>query len=358
MKKQKPLNFIISGIQQIGIGVENVPEAWKWYRNAFGQDIRIFEDASTAQLMLPYTGGKPRERFAVLAINMNGGSGFEIWQYTQRKPQPANFQVQVGDLGIFACRIKTKDVEASYNEYKEKGYKLLSEIESDPNDIEFFFVEDPYGNIFQITRSTNWFYDDKHLTGGTNGVMIGVRDIDKSIEFYSSILGYNELVYDVKGTFPSFSGLPGGNHTFRRALLKTGSKRKGAFSQMFGSSKIELVQVLDRDPVKIFKDRLWGDLGFIHLCFDINGIADLRKHCENKGFPFTVDSSNSFDMGEASGHFAYIEDPDGTLIEFVETHKIPILKKLGWYLDLTKRNPSKPLPYWLIRTLRFNRVRK
>jgi len=34
-------------------------------------------------------------------------------------------------------------------------------------------------------------------------------------------------------------------------------------------------------------------------------------------------------MGEASGHFAYVEDPDGTLIEFVETHKIPIIKKLG-----------------------------
>ena len=33
-------------------------------------------------------------------------------------------------------------------------------------------------------------------------------------------------------------------------------------------------------------------------------------------------------MGEAAGHFSYIQDPDGTLIEFVETHKVPILKKL------------------------------
>jgi len=52
----------------------------------------------------------------------------------------------------------------------------------------------------------------------------------------------------------------------------------------------------------------------------------LKKECEEAGFHFTVDSAESFDMGEAAGHFSYIEDPDGTLIEFVETHKIPIIK--------------------------------
>ena len=70
-------------------------------------------------------------------------------------------------------------------------------------------------------------------------------------------------------------------------------------------------------------------------------MAALKKECEDLGHPFTVDSANSFDMGEAAGHFSYIEDPDGTLIEFVETHKIPIFKKIGWYLDLTKRDASK-----------------
>ena len=35
--------------------------------------------------------------------------------------------------------------------------------------------------------------------------------------------------------------------------------------------------------------------------------------------------AESFTMGDAGGHFTYIEDPDGYLIEFVETHKIPII---------------------------------
>ena len=46
----------IIGIQQIGIGVKNMREAWSWYKKAFGMDIRVFEDDAVAALMLPYTG--------------------------------------------------------------------------------------------------------------------------------------------------------------------------------------------------------------------------------------------------------------------------------------------------------------
>ena len=47
----------------------------------FGMDCRIFEDEAEAKLMLPYTGGEPRSRHAVLALNLQSGGGFEIWQY-------------------------------------------------------------------------------------------------------------------------------------------------------------------------------------------------------------------------------------------------------------------------------------
>ena len=62
-------------------------------------------------------------------------------------------------------------------------------------------------------------------------------------------------------------------------------------------------------------------------------------------------------MGEAKGRFAYTEDPDGTLIEVVETLKLPIVAKLNIYLDLQKRSPDKPLPDWMLKALRFSRVK-
>ena len=124
-----------------------------------------------------------------------------------------------------------------------------------------------------------------------------------------------------------------------------------------GPSEIELIQVLNKTPRKIFEGRDWGDRGYIHLCFDINGMDELKALCESKGFPFTVDSANSFDMGEAAGRFSYIEDPDGSLIEFVETHKLPIMKKLGWYKNLKNRDPKKPLPDWMLKAMWYTRVK-
>ena len=77
---------VISGIQQIGIGNTDVVQTTEWYRRYFGMDIMVFDDEATADLMLPYTGGKPHDRRAILSLSMRGGGGFEIWQYTSRTP--------------------------------------------------------------------------------------------------------------------------------------------------------------------------------------------------------------------------------------------------------------------------------
>jgi catechol 2,3-dioxygenase-like lactoylglutathione lyase family enzyme len=353
---------IISGIQQIGIGVSNVHEAWNWYREHFGMDIRIFEDAATAELMLSYTGGKPRKRHAALTMNLQGGGGFEIWQYIDRTPVKPLEEIQAGDLGIYVTKIKTRKVRQAYEAFKAKNLNVNG-LSTGPDGKEHFFVRDPYNNLFQVVEGHSWFRFEKDKpTGAAYGAIIGVSDIEKSREVYSGILGYDTVVYDKEGVFEDLKSLPGGDKTFRRVLLSQSKPVAGSFSRILGSSVMELIQVTNRKPEKIFKDRFWGDLGFIHICYDIKGMEALRSECENKGFAFTVDSTNSlktatFDMGEAAGHFAYIEDPDGTLIEFVETDKIPILKKLGWYLDLRKRDPKKPLPDWILKTLKFGRVR-
>jgi len=355
---------IISGIQQIGIGVKNVEEAWKWYRQNFGMDIKIFDDATVAELMLPYTGNKPQERHAALALNLQGGGGFEIWQYTKRTPLAPQYDIQIGDLGIYAAKIKSNNVAKAYENFKQKGLNLLGEIHNDKAGNPFFFLKDPFGNIFQIVHDTTIFRNEKKLTGGPAGAIIGVSNIEKALKVYSDILGYNSVIFEEEGIFDDLAELPGGkNQRFKRILLKNSNKLQGSFSKLFGQSSIELIEVLDRKPEKIYKDRFWGDLGFIHLCYDINGMKDLQKECEDKGFPFTVDSNlnpasnKSFDMGEAAGHFSYIEDPDGTLIEFVETHKLPIIKKIGWFLDLRKRDPKKHLPNRIINAMRFSRIR-
>ena len=347
--------YIISGIQQVGIGVADVNAGFKWYNNHFGMDIPIFEEAAEANLMLPYTGGTPHKRHAILAINIKGGGGFEIWQYTSRTPQPPAFKPQLGDLGLFCAKIKTDNINSTYEFLKSQNVKFLGGITESPIGKKHFFLEDPYGNLFEIIEDTNWFARGLKHTGGPVGMMIGVSDLEQSIKFYSDILGYDKVLYKEEKSFDDLSVLPGGAVTAKRAILTHSKERVGPFAPLLGNSYIELIEAKNYSPRKIFENRFWGDLGFIHLCFDIKNMAALKKKCEASGHPFTIDGGAGFEMGEAAGHFTYIEDPDGALIEFVETKKIPIMKKFGWYLDLKKRKPEKPLPRWMLKALKFNR---
>lgn len=354
--------YVISGIQQIGIGVMNVKEAWNWYIKQFGMDCRIFEDEAEAKLMLPYTGGEPRSRHAVLALNLQSGGGFEIWQYKGREPVKIKEEIRIGDLGIIACKIKVKNIQDTLSDFQKNGIAVPEVTSADPAGNRTFFMNDPYGNIFQLVEATDWFMNENKHTGGSYGAVIGVSDIDKARVIYSEILGYDKVVYDATGFFSDLAGLPGGESEFRRVLLRRSDPFAGPFSKVLGNSELELVSSTGKPGRKIYDNRFWGDPGFIHLCFDMRGMDELKSFCESKGYPFTVDSKkshqgNSFDMGEAAGHFSYIADPDGTLIEFVETHKMPILKKLGLYFDMRKRDPKKSLPSWMLKTLKFSRVK-
>lgn len=351
------MGYIISGIQQVGIGVTDAEKAWTWYRRNFGMDVPVFKDSATATLMTRYTGDHAENRYAILAMNMQGGGGFEIWQFTSRSPKKSDIQHLLGDTGVFAVKVKTRDIQAAYERLKSNGVKFLSAVESSPDGRKHFYLIDPFDNIFEVVESKSWFRKDRAVTGGVAGVVIGVTNVDKALKLYRDILGYSEVIYDGSKKFDDFKGVPGGSEGFRRIILRSNKNRKGAFSRLLGDTELELVECKTRKVNKIFHNRYWGDLGYIHVCFDINGMAGLQEQCKQANFSFTVDSRDSFDMGKAAGHFSYCEDPDGTLIEFVETHKIPIFEKIGWYLNIKNRNPDKPLPDWMLGMLSLNRVK-
>jgi len=344
------MSDLISGIQQVGIGVQNAQEAFNWYNKTLGLNVPLFDDVAEATLMTRYTKGNIRQRRAILALNMAGGGGAEIWQSNKPEPLAADFEPQIGDLGIFAVKIKCSDV-------KQFAVCQQCTTTQSPEGKPTTWLKDNYGNQLQIVQDNSWFKPKESITGGILGVIIGVSDIDKALKLYKDVLQISELVYDKTGNFDDLKELNADKKQFRRVLLKKPMNNTGAFSRLLGNVEIELVQTLEGPTKTIFEGRSWGDLGFIHVCFDTLDMDTLKKKCEANCFPFTVDSDNTFDMGEAGGRFTYLEDPDGTLIEFVETHRVPILKKIGWYLNLKKRKTQKPLPDWMVSTMGWGKVK-
>ena len=342
--------MLISGIQQLGVGVLDVRTSFSWYKSHFGATVAVFDEAAVADRMLPYTHGEARMRHAILAVNMRGGGGFEIWQYTEREPVAAKFQIEVGDLGIFAGKLKCADAHVARAFLLRRGADLPGEVTHRPDHRSSFWVRDLYGNPYEVVEDPTHFTKRDHPIGGVFGAVIGCSDIERSRAFYGNVLGYDQLVFDTREA-GGLASLPGGERSVRRMVLRPSQARKGAFAPLLGPSEIELVETPGHAGRRIFEGRDWGDQGFIHLCFDVRGMDELSSLSAKHGSPFTVDTGESFDMGDAAGRFAYCEDPDGALIEFVETHKLPILKKLGWGLDLRKRPEDKALPNWMLRAL-------
>ncbi len=347
---------VICGLQQVGIGVKDANESWKWYRAHFGIDIPVVADEGVAERMLPYTGGKPQPRFAILAVSLQGGGGLEIWEPRGRELNYPAQQPRLGDLGIFIAKIKSRDVKATFEEFSRKGLRLLGELTTFAG-IHHFYMQDPWDNILEIVEDPYVMVPSKQFTtGGSFGAVLGVSDMDRSVAFYGKLLGYDKVLADETGVFKDMECLPGGSRKVRRVLLAHSKPFEGPLSELMGPSQLELVQALEEPVVKLYENRYWGDPGYIQICFDVRNMESVRADCEALGHPFVCDSGVDFDMGDANGHFTYIEDPDGTLIEFVETFRIPVVKKIGFYIDFTKRDDRRPLPRWMIKALRFLRV--
>ena len=348
---------VICGLQQVGVGVKSADETWKWYRENFGLDIPILADEGVAERMLPYTGGKPQPRYAILAVSLQSGGGMEIWEPRGRELNYPPEAPKLCDLGIFMAKIKSRDIAATYDDFTRKGLRLLSPLTVSFAGLRHFYMADPWDNLLEVEENAYVFARSKTFTtGGVVGAVLGVSDIDRSIAFYGKLLGYDRVHADEVGVFEELKALPGGDRKVRRVLLERTEPFAGPLSELMGPSHLELVQALDVPVVKMYENRFWGDPGFIHLCFDVRNMDAVKADCEALGHPFVCDSGVDFDMGDANGHFTYVEDPDGTLVEFVESFRIPVVKKIGFYIDFTKRPDRKPLPRWMVKALRFLRV--
>jgi catechol 2,3-dioxygenase-like lactoylglutathione lyase family enzyme len=345
---------MINGIQQMGIGTPDVQASWKWYRKNFGFDIPVFDEAAEAPLMTQYTGGAVHARHALLAMNLNGGGGMEIWQFTSRK-SARQHSFSLLQNGLLVTKIKCRDAKLGLESVADNA---TSAVVLDPTAKPSFSVIDPFGNPFIAAESDDWFQKKHSLFGGIEGVIIGVSDMERSLKFYREVLEIDKIIFDQEAVFEDLKGLKDGDQKFRRVRISPSNRNTGAFSEVFGMFHIDLLQPLEVPSLAHnLENRFWGDPGFIHLCFDVNAMDEIKIRADKMENSFTVDSGDTFSMGAAAGRFAYLEDPDGTLIELVETDKITVSKKLNWLLTLSQKRKKKPLPRWLFSVMALSRVK-
>ncbi len=186
---------------------------------------------------------------------------------------------------------------------------------------EFAFLKDPDGNLVELIENT---LDDSRRPAvrGLAQVTIGVRDMDRSVRFYHDVVGYDRVLFETSGRASVFDPLFRGKLSQREVLLGRSSSLRSPFVVPNGGT-VRLVQALDYEGKELSKGRPWGNPGFqMECCFEVEDIhATVEELKSNKQEIFRP--ATKMNLGSGShGYFAYVKDPDGSLVEFVEVSRV------------------------------------
>jgi catechol 2,3-dioxygenase-like lactoylglutathione lyase family enzyme len=358
MKSETTDAFRIQGMQHIGVATRDMDKSLKLYRKLFGMDVPFFDSVQDAPLMDSHTRGKTISKRASMVLNLQGGCAFEVLRAESFEPKAAGWQVGIGDLGITTVQIKTRNISRMHAHARSLvGDDCDAHITSTPWGKDTFYLKDCDGNLFQILQAKDWFDNNGHPSGGVLGCSIGVSDMQKSLALYADALGFDEVLFDETRAFEDWQHLQNGEQSYRRVRIAQSAPGAGGFGKLTGKTYIELIQAQDRSGKFIFDDRIWCDLGFAHLGFDVRGMKALGTDLATRGVPFRCDTADAIGMGETKVHCTYIDDPDECWLEMIEVHKVPIIEKWGLFLDVQKRGQDEPLPRWMLKSLRFSRVK-
>ncbi len=133
-----------------------------------------------------------------------------------------------------------------------------------------------------------------------------VRDIDKTIDFYTNVMGL-KLVGRTERTGDFACQLLG----FQEAHIK------GAFVELGDGHQLELIQYIN-PPVGDGHLHL-NDAGASHLAFFVEDIDQFYSDKSQRGLTFNNEPASLFgDDGKLLRKALYAQDPDGNWLEFVE----------------------------------------
>jgi len=321
---------MINGIQHIGIGVRDRDRSYGFYNNGLGFSVPMSYSTDKCSGMLPVI-HDDETRNVVIALNPHGGGLVEIFQYLSRDPVPMPEEIDYAYNGYLFFGLKVKNIEKSlktisryggspvsaptdFSPMKESGWK--SALFKDPDGIQ--------GMLLEYPESTVGYGNGHSRIGGIEHVAIGVSNLKESIDFYSRILGYEDMLYSYEGESPEWDPLFGRGRKTKRALLRRNTRPQGLFRHFLRGGMIELIEVEGNKGRHNFEGRKWGDIGFMELCFDVTNIDETLEEVTGKGIEIAV-PPHTQEMGlKTNATFAYIKDPDGSLIEFADISRLPV----------------------------------
>ncbi len=310
---------MISGFQHVGMGVLDMDRTYSFYKRFMGFKLKLNDHQRFEKEMEPIIGDLVEMRI-LMAMNVAGGGAIELVQHTSTPCREPAEPVQWGDIGVLEVGFKAFMLDELYADMQAKGIQFLTPVRamelSEGGSVRYAYLRDPDGMLIQLVEEPG---GRRPVVGGVVHAGIGVSDLEKARDFYSRIAGFNRLLHyseDASG----MDEITGGKKT-AMAILKQPSGLP-ANLPVIESGAVKLIRTPEYRGKRIFEGRRWGDLGCMEIALDVTGLRDVYGGMLEAGAESYCPPTR-IDMGSGSiGSFAYVNDPDGNILEMVDVEKV------------------------------------
>jgi len=122
---------------------------------------------------------------------------------------------------------------------------------------------------------------------------IAVNDLERSVAFYRDVIGCEV----------------GPEQNYKNSIC---------VPLRAGGDTLELMKITSPEGIKLQRPLESGDVGTVHVCFQVDDIEEHAQKVKDAGTPVTTDLH---DMTLGSGHVIrvfYFRDPDGYALQFLQ----------------------------------------
>lgn len=310
---------MITAFQHVGIGVHDVDTTYRFWSKLLGFKIKLNDLTRYADELEPIIGDLVEMRM-LMAMNVRGGGAIELVRHTSTEPLESPAPVEWGDIGILEIGLKAYNLDLLREKLSQKGVEFVTGILNarlkDGGRYRHTYLRDPDGLLIDLVEEPN---GGKPAVGGVIHVALGVSDLQKAREFYSNVVGFNQVIHESDDEeIPQ--EVSSGRKT-RVVVLRQPPDLKSNLP-ILEAGTLKLVKTPDYKGKRTFEGRRWGDIGCMEFALDVTELSRTYEEMIARGAEECHPPAR-VDMGSGSiGYVAYVKDPDGNFIEMVEVEKV------------------------------------
>jgi catechol 2,3-dioxygenase-like lactoylglutathione lyase family enzyme len=310
---------MINGVDHIGIGVGNIDDSLRFYKDFLGFSNVIFDYTGSLPGLDKIVGKQNIEARMMMLAHENFSPVAQgmiklVQLLPPSRPSRPNMKYEWGNICIAEVCMSVQNIEEVYKlATVEKGFKPVLPptyaLCPPGEECKFAYIRDPEGILIEFIE---WHMYKEF--GGTprieavNHIGIGVRDMDKSMAFYRDILGFEEEVIGYTARMDSMAPmLPSPTPTMKVKIIT--SKYKGAW--------IEVYQHVEQYRPSIAIPR-YGDIGHMEFAINVSNIEKVYDKLQKKGVKFICPPQKVDLPPSDEWKYTYMVDADGFLVSLVE----------------------------------------